>query len=244
MTTKRLITGALLSILALSGALYADVINLKDGTVLEGDLIGTDNGIVMFRVDGAIRAIPEDQVLALIETGQSTSSAAPAAAAPTSLVVPQGTRLTISMLQEIDSSQQPVGYKFRAQLESALVVEGVNVAPRGTQLMGMITSAAQAGRAVGQSELSIEFTDIMINDQLFPIATTELAAQGASEGANTVRRAARGAAIGGLVNGSRGAKDGAAIAAGASLLTKGSSIKVPRGTILETSLRTPLTVQL
>ena len=221
---------------------FADVISLTDGTLLEGELIGKNNGIIMFRVNGEIRAFPEDQVAALVEEDQPAQAQAPT---PPSLqlTVPAGTELVLSMLEDVNTEQHSVGHKFRAQLEGALVIDGVTVAPRGTVFMGVITQAQQARRASGQSELTMEFTDIIINDQLFPIATGDLNLQGEKEGANTVRRAARGAIIGGLINGSDGARDGAAIGAGVSLLTKGDSINVTRGTILETRLSVPLTVR-
>jgi len=122
------------------------------------------------------------------------------------------------------------------------VVDGITVAPRGTFVHGQIVSASQAGRAVGSSELSIEFTDIMIDDQLFPIATTGMQAQTGGEGRRTVGRTARAAAVGGLIGGSSGARTGARVGVGASILTSGASINIPRGTIIETTLRTPLTV--
>ncbi len=80
----------------------------------------------------------------------------------------------------------------------------------------------------------------MINDQLYPISTEALAAQTSNEAGKTVGRTARAAAIGGLVDGSSGAKTGAKVGLGASILTGGSSVNVPAGTLLETTLRMPL----
>ena len=88
--------------------------------------------------------------------------------------------------------------------------------------------------------MSMEFTDIMIDEQLFPLATEGLAAQTGGEGGKTVGRTARSAALGGLINGSSGAKTGAKVGLGASILTSGQSINVTSGTLLETRLRTPL----
>lgn len=231
--------------------LYADVISLNDGTILEGDYIGKDNGIVMFRINGEIKAFPEADIAALIQEDQASSSNTPSASAsnnaptpaPASYSVPAGSRLVLNMLEDVDSSRHPVGHQFRAQLESALSVGGEIVIPIGTIVHGVISESEQSRRASGQSELSIEFTDILVNDQLIPIATGELSMQGENETRSTVRRAARGAVIGGLINGSDGARDGAAIAAGVSILTPGSSVNVSRGTILETELRTAINVQ-
>jgi hypothetical protein len=88
----------------------------------------------------------------------------------------------------------------------------------------------------------MEFTDIMIDDQLYPFATEGLAAQTDNEAGRTVGRTARSAALGGLIGGSSGAKTGAKVGLGASILTGGGSINVPAGTLLETSLRVPLHV--
>jgi hypothetical protein len=146
------------------------------------------------------------------------------------------------MAETVDSKRHKAGHRFRAQLEGAIVIDGVTVAPKGTMLYGHVVSSQQSGRAAGKSDLSIEFSDIMINDQLYPIATGTLAAQTGGEGGRTVGRTARAAAIGGLIDGSSGARTGAKVGAGASILTAGASINVPSGTLLETSLRVPLIV--
>jgi hypothetical protein len=144
------------------------------------------------------------------------------------------------MVDSVDSKRHNVGHKFRGQLEGALVVDGVTLAPRGTFLYGVVVAAQQSGRAAGKSTLAMEFTDIMIDDQLFPIATEGLAAQTGGEGKKTAGRTARSAAIGGLIGGSSGAKTGAKVGLGASILTGGESVNVPAGTLLETTLRVTL----
>jgi hypothetical protein len=90
--------------------------------------------------------------------------------------------------------------------------------------------------------MTIRLTDLMINDQLFEIATEGLQVQTGNQAADTLGRTARAAAIGGLISGRLGAATGAAVGAGASLLTSGQRINIPAGTIVETRLRVPLTV--
>jgi hypothetical protein len=144
------------------------------------------------------------------------------------------------MSDTVDSSRHAAGHRFRAQLDGAVVVDGVTVLPRGAILQGRVAAAQQSGRAVGSSSMSIEFTDVMLDDVFHPIATGDISTQGASEAGRTVGRTARAAAIGGLIGGSSGARTGAQVGVGASILTSGSSINIPRGTILETSLRAAL----
>jgi len=115
------------------------VINLKDGTILEGQLVGRDNGIVMFRVNGEIRAFPEDDVAALVQEEQSSSEPAPQATLePAVFTVPASTRLVISMLVDVDTRRHEVGHQFRTQLESALVVDSINL----VQLTAIIAHAS------------------------------------------------------------------------------------------------------
>lgn len=239
--TFTLLIGAIAALT--TGVLFADTIELADGTLLEGDFVGSSNGIVMFDTGDGIEAFPESQVVGIfLSEGVATATAMQAAGSPGQIVVPAGTRLVIRTTDSIDSSQHSAGHRFRGQLEGALVVDGVTVAPRGTIVHGRIASASQAGRVAGSSELSTEFTDIMIDDQLFPISTGGLTAKTGGEGGRTVGRTARAAAIGGLAGGSKGAKTGARIGAGVSLVTRGASVNIPRGTIVETALRAPLTV--
>jgi hypothetical protein len=160
------------------------------------------------------------------------------------VTVPAGTRLVIRTTETIDTRQHSAGHRFRGQLEGAIVVDGVQAIPRGTFVHGRIAQAGQSGRLAGSSNLAIEFTDLMIDDVLVPISTSGLQAQGQNEAARTVGRTARAAAIGGLIDGSSGARTGAKVGAGASILTSGSSINVPRGTILEVNLAAPVNIQM
>jgi hypothetical protein len=228
--------------LAIAGVVSADSLELADGTVLEGDFVGSSNGIIMFDTGEGIEAFPESEVVGVFfSSGVETMQQAPNASVVT---VPAGTRLVIRTTETIDTRQHSAGHRFRGQLEGAIVVDGVQAIPRGTFVHGRIAQARQSGRMAGSSELAIEFTDLMIDDVLVPISTSGLQAQGQNEAARTVGRTARAAAIGGLIDGSSGARPGARVGAGASILTSGSSINVPRGTILEVNLAAPVSIQM
>ena len=242
---KRIPTLVLSALATLAtGIALADTIELADGRLLEGDFVGSSNGIIMFNTGEGIEAFPEDEVVGLFfSSGVETAiEIADNEIDSNQITVPSGTRLIIRMSDTVDSSRHSVGHRFRAQLDGAIVIDGVTVIPRGTQLQGQITGQQQARRAVGSSQLSLTFTDVILNDEFIPISTGAMSAQTGGEAGRTLGRTARAAAIGGLANGSRGARTGAAIGAGASLLTSGASINVPRGTIIETNLAAPLTV--
>lgn len=225
-----------------TGLLFADTIELADGRLLEGDFVGSSNGIIMFNTGEGIEAFPEAEVVGMwFSSGVATREAEMAQAGPAPTVsVPAGTRLVVRMSDTVDSRNHRAGHRFRGQLESAVVVNGVTVLPRGATVHGQVMAAQQSGRAVGSSSLSLAFTDVMIDDVLHPISTEGLSAQTSGEAGRTVGRTARAAAIGGLIDGSSGARTGARVGAGASILTAGASVNVPRGTIVETSLRVAL----
>ncbi len=237
----RKISVFLVTLLA-TGSLLADTLELADGRLLEGDFVGSSNGIIMFDTGEGIEAFPEAEVVGMwFSSGVATREAESGQAGPAPTVsVPAGTRLVVRMSDSVDSSRHRTGHRFRGQLESAVVVDGVTVLPRGSTVHGQIMSAQQSGRAVGSSSLSLAFTDVMIDDVLHPISTEGLNARTSGEGGRTVGRTARAAAIGGLIDGRSGARTGAKVGAGASILTRGASVNVPRGTIVETSLRVAL----
>jgi hypothetical protein len=242
MIRKQYLPGALL-LLLISGLSSADSLELADGTVLEGDFVGSSNAIIMFNTGGSIEAYPDIEVVAIfLSKGVAAAEELDSTPPPAAVTAPAGTRLVIRMVDSVDSKKHSAGHKFRGQLEGAMVIDGVTIAPKGALLYGTVIAAQQSRRAVGSSELAMEFTDIMIDDQLFPIATAGLAAETGNEAAKTVGRTARAAAIGGLIDGSSGAKTGAKVGLGASIVTGGESLSVPAGTLLETELRAPLTI--
>jgi hypothetical protein len=228
-------TLAAASLLA-AGAAIADTLELADGTLLEGDLVGSSNGIIMFNTGDSIEAYPESEVVGIYLSDGVATRQQEQQQQPSTITVPAGTRLVIRMSETLDSKRHSSGHRFRGQLESALVVNGVTVARRGTTVYGRILSSKQAGRLAGSSDMTVEFTDLLVDDQMHAMRTQGLKAQGGNEAGRTAGRTARAAALGGLYGGSSSAKKGAKVGLGASIITSGSSINIPAGTLVETNL--------
>ena len=236
---KNALSGILTAVaLFTSSMLQADTLELTNGTLLEGSFVGSSNGIIMFNTGAGIEAFPQNEV-ANVFFGDGKQKSENKAK---SVTVPAGTRLIVRTSDPVDSSRHSAGHRFRGQLEGALVVRGVTVAPRGSYVHGRVTQSGQAGRVGGSSNLSVEFTDIMIDDQLFSISTGPIKGETGAEGRRTVGRTARAAAIGGLMGGESGARTGARVGLGASIVSSGASVIIPPGTLLETTLTAPLTV--
>jgi hypothetical protein len=223
--------------------LMADTIEKADGSLIEGSYVGGNPTTIMFEVGGEVTAYSTTDVVALfLSAGVQKAQEAPPATAAATVTVPAGTRLMIRTSDTIDSRQHRSGHRFKGQLEGALVVDGTVVAQKGSFIYGHLIDASQARRVAGRSGLVVEFTDINIDSQQFPITTGTLEAQSGSTGGRTARRTARGAVLGGLIGGSSGARTGAKVGAGVSIVTQGESVNIPRGTLVETTLAAPMTV--
>lgn len=164
----------------------------------------------------------------------------PVAAAPRSLTVQAGTRLMLKLDEDVSTQSHPRGAPISGSLDAPLTADGTIVAAKGTKVYGRVIESS-GGKRVGNQKLVVEFTDITIGDDLIPIDTDRVGAEGG--GGSGVKKVGAGALIGGAVGGKSGAGKGALIGAGLSVLAGGSHIRVPGGTLMELHLRTPLTVQ-
>ncbi|MDX2349527.1 MAG: hypothetical protein QNK32_03965 [Porticoccus sp.] len=213
---------------------------------MSGTFVGREGENVRFEVDGISMTFPAANV-----TNISIDGGAPAAApsldvemsapAPAPAVTPMakptveaGKALTIRLKETLTTGKQGNGYKFTGTLEGALVVEGITVAPAGSQVYGLVQQSKASGRVAGSAEMLLVLTDIQINGELKPIVTSALNAVTAkSTGATSAGRVGRSAAIGGLASGKSGARTGAKIGTGLALLSGGNQVSIPSGTLLD-----------
>jgi hypothetical protein len=171
-------------------------------------------------------------------------------AANTAWTIPTGTKISIQLIDSINSEVNKVGETFVAILDEPLYQGGVEVIPRGADVRGRIANVNEAGRVAGKAELGLELTQIIVNGIPYSITTSEYQEVGESRGGQTAKRAAGGAAIGAIIGaiagGGKGAAVGAGVGAGGAtavqVLTKGEKLNIPSETKLEFTLRTPLVV--
>jgi hypothetical protein len=232
------------ALLGLGAPVHADILELKNGTVLNGKYAGGTAGTVRFETSAGQQVIEASQVIALTFTTPApapvaaVSTPAPAAV-PSSVTLPYGTTLLVRMMDGVSSRNGP-GANFTTKLEYNLVADGVVVAPAGTIIYGKVQSATQARRAFGRSTLDIRLAQMVVGGSPVPIATSGFQEAGQASIAKAARGAAFGAAVGGIAG---DAGKGAAIGATASLLKKGQTITIPPGTLLEFTLAQPVTVR-
>jgi hypothetical protein len=162
--------------------------------------------------------------------------------------VPAGTRILIRLSENLSSANARAGGRFTGVLDTNVMAEGIVAAPRGTTVHGQVVAAQSAGRMAGGSELSLELTDIVINDTAHPILTDSYQLQGQGQGGRTARNvvggAGLGSAIGAIAGGGRGAAIGAAAGGGLGTARAasgggGQQVNFPQGTLLAFRLQQP-----
>src|SRR5579885_1282549 len=273
---NRLRTILAISVLA-AGAASADVITMRNGQTIYGTYIGGNARQIRFDVGGGqIQTFDIGQVQAISfgdsgsQTGQQYGNApsynAPAPypppapppqyGAPTpppppsaaGLTIPADTRVTIRMIDPVDSETARLGQTFRASLDEPIEVNGQLVAPRGADVLTKLVQDQRSGKIEGRTALTLALVNISSNGQRVPVTSTDVTEQSGSQGAKSAKviggTAALGTIIGALAGGGKGAAIGAVSGAGAGgavqALTSGQSVKIPSETRLTFRLQNPV----
>lgn len=178
------------------------------------------------------------------------ASAPPPPAAVASIVIPQGTGLTVRMIDAVDSQKAQLGDQFRASIEDPVIINGQTVIPRGADVTVRLVEDKQSGKITGKTVLTLAITNVSINGRLVDVTTGDVQQASGSRGARSAKviggATALGAIIGAAAGGGRGAAigagSGAAIGTGAEMATKGQRVKIPSETRLTFTLSNDVTV--
>jgi hypothetical protein len=252
---------------------FADTLVLKSGERVSGYFEGGTARTVKFRASDGVAKDYDILTVQQVQFGDTTAAkpAAPATslaeprlvpgnervtrptssnAASTGFTIPTGSKITIRMIDSINSETNKVGDMFIATLDEPLLQGGLEVVPRGADVRGRIANVNEAGRIAGSAELGLELTQIIVNGIQYSLQTSEYAEKAEGRGGQTAKRAGIGAgigaAIGAIAGGGKGAAIGAGVGAGGAtavqVMTKGDKLNIPSETKLEFTLRTPLVV--
>jgi hypothetical protein len=246
---KRFLAATFVGILAVTAA-FADTLTLKSGVAVDGTYLGGNSRDVKFvGADGKVGTYSVDSVASLrfgdaapvasaVSAPRPITAPRPAAAAMAT-TIPDGTVLTVRMIDSIDSDVAVVGDRFRASLDEAIVVNRREVAPRGADAIVQLAKVDQAGRIAGREEIAIELASVTIDGRETAITSNFAELSSKSKTTQTAKTAGGGAAIGAIIGaiagGGKGAAIGAGVGAGAGTVysaTRGTSVKVPSETLL------------
>ncbi len=223
----------------------ADMLELKNGIILNGRYNGGTAGTVRFETSAGLQIIETARIVALTFTTRASSASRAAAAAPPAaaarprtVTLPAGMLLLVRIMESISSRNTP-GTRFTTKLEYDLGLNGVVVLRAGTTLYGKVQSSSQAGHVVGRSTLDLRLNQIVVGSQNVPILTTGHKEAGPASIAKVAKGAGAGATIGRIAG---DAGKGAVIGATAGALVGGETITVTPGTLLEFLLNEPVTL--
>jgi len=234
---------------------YADVLELKNGSILKGEYKGGTQATIRFDVGGNIQVIAVESIVALTFTGnnvapssqpqpstkatQQPKSSPHVQTGPVSLAA--GTRLHVRIDEDVTTQNKNEGARFTARLESKLMAGNVEVAPVGAKIYGRVLRSERGGIGPRKAKLELTLTEIMINGEMKNIRTSTLKGEGESGGLG--RKILKGAAIGALANGSDGTDTGVRVGAGIGILGGGKHAGLRNGSLIEFNLLEALVVK-
>lgn len=256
---------------------FSDTLVLKSGERISGYFEGGSARVIKFRnADGVVKDYDllsvqqitfgdEKATTSSNLSRPSTSSGEPrlvpsnqrppahpasSSAANTAFTIPTGSKISIRMIDSINSETNKLGDTFIATLDEAVYQGGVEVIPRGADVRGRIANINEAGRIAGKAELGLELTQIVVNGIPYSLTTSEYQEAAQARGGQTAKRVGGGAAVGAVIGAIAGGKKGAAVGAGVGaggatavqVLTKGEKLNIPSETKLEFTLRAPLVI--
>lgn len=231
----------------------------KTATDLERTVAANDAA----QIEGVKSVINNLEVEPPMSSTQSSFAAAPArmsppartarstlaaARVPASVMVPEGTLISIRMVDAIDSARSQAGDTFRATLEKPIMIDNRVVFPRYADVEGQVVDVASAGHFTGRSDVALVLTRLTANGRSYELDTDEFVREGASRGKRTAATVGGGAGAGALIGAIAGGGKGAVIGAGAGAatgtavqaVTKGQQVVIPSETVLDFRLKAPL----
>ncbi len=185
--------------------------------------------------------------------GGAARKAAAAVGIPTyrEVTLPAGTILPLVLKTSIASDKSQVEDTVQATLRRAVAVDGTQVLPAGTEVVGAVTNAERSGRVKGRATVAFRFTSLQHDGDRYDIRTEAISRTAeATKGKDATKiavGAGAGAAVGALLGGGSGAAKGAAIGGaggtGVVLATRGKEVRLGSGADVNTKLTSPLTIR-
>jgi hypothetical protein len=248
--TKQIMVGAKDGVVTLSGTVASEAERTEageDASHVEGVKTVTND----LEVASAEASAPAHASTPSRQRARSAGSAVVRPSSASLVTIPEGSPLSVRLVDSIDSNKNKDGDVFHATLDSPIVAGGRVVVPKDADVEGEVQGLKSAGHFSGRSEIALMLTKLSFNGKSYDIQTNPYTKEGASRGKRTAETigggAAVGALIGGLTGGGKGAAIGAGIGAGAGTgvqaVTKGQQIQIPSETLLEFQLNAPLTVE-
>lgn len=129
--------------------------------------------------------------------------------------IPEGTQVTIRMIDSLTSETAKEGDVFHATLEQAILdADGRTLYPKDADVDGRVVRAHASGRLSDPGELELMLTAISFGGHKYPVGTQPWNSKGESHTKSNTTKIGGGAALGAIIGAVAGGGKGAAIGAG------------------------------
>jgi outer membrane murein-binding lipoprotein Lpp len=186
-------------------------------------------------------------------TAAPNAPVAPAAPKPREFTIPAGAKIRIRTTNTLSTKSSKAGDAVEATLAEPITVDGVELAPKGSTVRGVVTESDAGGRVKGRASIAITIKSILpTGGGEIPVVTSspEFVAK------STVKRdvvrggimTGVGAAIGAIAGGGKGAAigagAGAAAGTGTAMATRGDAAVIPAESLVNFELREPAKISI
>ncbi len=185
----------------------------------------------------------------------------------TEIVLPEGTRISLALNDDLSTKQNHQGDPFTATVTNPVYLRERVIIPKGSTVAGSVCRILRPGRFNGKAQMNLMFSSIRLADSSKELPITAslapppdkegntkpqgegtLTADG-SKGKDVAKVAAptiSGAGLGGIVGGGKGAAIGAGVGAAVGLASilagRGKDLELRRGAAIDIQLDVPLTI--
>ena len=91
----------------------------------------------------------------------------------TGTTIPRNTPVVVRLIDSADSSHDSVGKEYRASLDEPVVNQaGVVVAPRGSDVLIVLTNRQESGHFAGKTELRLALRSLTIQGKRYDVSST------------------------------------------------------------------------
>ena len=168
-------------------------------------------------------------------TGAPVEQARALPPAPTMMTVPEGSAISVILIDALSSAENQAGDEFRASLVEPIVVDGQIVVDEGVTFRGRVVDVSESGRVRGRANIQLVLTHILPLGDPIAISTRAFMEEAETDVGRDATLGGIGAAVGGAIGALTGGRRGAAIGAvaggaGTVAATRGNELEYPAET--------------
>jgi len=249
--------------LLIVAAANGDTLYMRDGRTVSGTFLSGNSREVRFLADGGTAQRHSISMVDRVSFGASDSVSSSSTAVSASNTgatrtgagrnragantVPAGTKVTVRLIDSIDSDKTGEGQTYKASMDEDWIVDGRTIASKGADATVKVVRVNQSGTLSGREEIAVVLSEIDANGRKYIVDTNHAELSAKSRKDESVKivggSAVVGAIIGAIAGGGKGAAIGAATGAGAGAAVqaiRGQQVKIPSETKLDFTLAQPL----